>query len=84
MLDNPSASELSTILACVGLSNNFSALKALSTEGIQKSHMKLHAKNIASQAGIEPVHIDEVVDFMISIDKINSNTAKHYMESKKL
>lgn len=84
ILDNPSASELSMIMACAGLSNNLSALKTLSTDGIQRSHMKLHAKNVASQAGIEPMYIDEVVDFMISVGTININTANQFLESKKL
>lgn len=43
--------ELSMVMAAVGLANNFAALKALSTVGIQKGHMKLHARNVAVMAG---------------------------------
>lgn len=46
-----SAKELAMVAACVGLANNFAALRALSTVGIQKGHMKLHARNLASTAG---------------------------------
>src|SRR3989344_3582020 len=46
-----SASELAEIIASVGLAQNFAAMKALATEGIQRGHMKLHAKNIAITAG---------------------------------
>jgi hydroxymethylglutaryl-CoA reductase len=46
LLGNPSASELAEIIACVGLAQNLSALRALATEGIQKGHMSLHQKNL--------------------------------------
>ena len=46
-----SARELACVLASAGLAQNFAALRALSTEGIQKGHMKLHANNIAIMAG---------------------------------
>ena len=46
-----SADDLSRIIASVGLAQNFAALRALASEGIQRGHMTLHAKNIAIQAG---------------------------------
>jgi hydroxymethylglutaryl-CoA reductase len=46
MLGNPSARELMKIMACVGLAQNFAAVKALVTSGIQKGHMKMHLTNI--------------------------------------
>jgi hydroxymethylglutaryl-CoA reductase len=46
-----SAEELARIIAAVGLAQNFSAMKALATTGIQKGHMALHAQNIAMMAG---------------------------------
>ncbi len=55
-----SASELACILASVGLAQNFAALRALSTEGIQKGHLKLHAKNIAVMAGAKGDLIDQI------------------------
>jgi hydroxymethylglutaryl-CoA reductase len=46
-----SADELGRIMAAVGLAQNFAALRALATEGIQRGHMTLHARNVAIQAG---------------------------------
>lgn len=55
--------ELAMIAACVGLANNFAALSALATEGIQKGHMKLHARNIAMYAGAStPEEIEKVAE----------------------
>ena len=44
MLGNPNAGRLAEIMASVGLCQNFSALRALCTDGIQKGHMKLHSR----------------------------------------
>lgn len=52
ILGNPRASELSEIVASVGLAQNLSALKALATEGIQKGHMGLHQKNIRERQSL--------------------------------
>ncbi len=49
MLQNPSAEELMQITASAGLAQNFAALRALTTTGIQKGHMKLHLNNIIKQ-----------------------------------
>jgi len=51
MLNNPHASQLMEIVACVGLAQNFSAVKSLVTTGIQKGHMKMHLLNILNQLG---------------------------------
>ena len=49
ILQNPSAEELMKIIAVAGLSQNFAALKALTTTGIQQGHMKMHLMNILNQ-----------------------------------
>jgi hydroxymethylglutaryl-CoA reductase len=54
------ANDLARIIASVGLAQNFGALRALATVGIQEGHMKLHAKNIAVQAGATKEEIDAV------------------------
>ena len=54
ILQNPRAQELASIMAAVGLAQNMGALRALSTEGIQKGHMRMHARNIANQVGASP------------------------------
>ncbi len=59
------ASELSRIAMAVGLAQNLSAILALSTEGIQRGHMSLHARNIATVAGAAPAQVDAIVGEMI-------------------
>ena len=51
LLENPSAKELMQIIAVAGLAQNFAALRALTTTGIQKGHMKMHLTNIIKQLG---------------------------------
>lgn len=51
LLGNPSAKELMSILAVIGLAQNFAALRSLVTTGIQKGHMKMHLMNILNQLG---------------------------------
>lgn len=55
------ANELGQAMAVVGLAQNLGAMRALATEGIQRGHMKLHAKNLAVTAGATPEILDEVV-----------------------
>jgi hydroxymethylglutaryl-CoA reductase len=70
------AAELGEILAAVGLAQNFAALRALSTEGIQKGHMKLHARNLAVMAGAPPNLIEEVTKRISEEKKIRLDMAK--------
>jgi len=63
------ASELGMVMACVGLSNNLAALSALSTEGIQRGHMRLHARNIASYAGAKTPEEMEAVAAILSRER---------------
>ena len=49
MLQKPSAPELMQIIATAGLAQNFAALRALTTSGIQEGHMKMHLMNILNQ-----------------------------------
>jgi len=75
-----SAQELSCILAATGLAQNYSAIRALATEGIQKGHMRLHARNLAAAAGAKPEQIDEIVQKMIKEKKISLDKAKELLE----
>ncbi|KAJ3329274.1 hypothetical protein HDU91_003901, partial [Kappamyces sp. JEL0680] len=84
LLGNPSSTELAQILASVGLAQNFAALRALCTEGIQKGHMSLHAQNIAIAAGAPRHTIAECVQYMIETGKIHQNGAKEYLDAHKL
>ena len=60
IMNTTTAEKLARVIAAVGLAQNFSALKALATTGIQKGHMALHAKNIAVMAGAAGPDIDTV------------------------
>ncbi|MEM3803061.1 MAG: hydroxymethylglutaryl-CoA reductase, degradative [Conexivisphaerales archaeon] len=55
------AQELAQVMASVGLAQNLAALRALAVEGINRGHMKLHARNLAILAGATPDMVDEVV-----------------------
>lgn len=70
------ARELSEIIAAVGLAQNFAALKALSTEGIQRGHMSLHARNIAVMAGAKDNEIDKIAEIMVDEKRIRLERAK--------
>jgi hydroxymethylglutaryl-CoA reductase len=85
-----SADDLSRIIAAVGLCQNFAALRALASEGIQRGHMSLHAKNVAVQAGAKcdmieivaarmaaerRISVDRAVELMAELDKKAKETA---------
>ena len=75
-----SAQELSQVLASVGLAQNFGALRALATEGIQRGHMGLHARNIAATAGARPDEVERVVARLIAEHAIRIDRAKEILE----
>lgn len=79
-LGNPSAKSLASIIAAVGLSQNFSAIRAIVTVGIQKGHMSLHARSVAKQVGANASEIDELVDLLKKEDKINPDRALILLE----
>ena len=84
ILDISSSQELAMIIAAAGLAQNFSAIRALSDEGIQKGHMKLHSKNIvkiAAGEGASNEQIEEVSKQMIKEGRISVSRAKEIMES---
>jgi hydroxymethylglutaryl-CoA reductase len=68
--------ELAEILASVGLAQSFAAMKALSTEGIQRGHMRLHARNIAMSAGATGEAVDRITLKMIEEGNISFSRAK--------
>ncbi len=73
------ARELAEIAVSLGLAQNFAAVFALSTVGIQKGHMSLHAKNIAVMAGAKDNEIDVVADKMIKEGKIKLDRAEEIL-----
>ena len=75
-----SAKELACVIAATGLAQNFSAIRALASEGIQKGHMRLHAKNIAAAAGVKSDKIDEVTKRMIKEGNVSVHRAKELLK----
>ncbi|KAF9976535.1 hypothetical protein BGZ73_008371 [Actinomortierella ambigua] len=80
----PDSKQLAMAMVSVGLAQNFAALRALVTEGIQRGHMALHARNIAISAGTPPASVEEVAAYMIDTGKIRVGVAKSYMEKRRL
>ncbi len=70
-----SARELREIMAAVGLANNLAALRALATEGIQRGHLKLHARNIAVTAGASGELVDIVSRRMVEEGMVSYDRA---------
>lgn len=75
-----SASELACVIASAGLAQNLAAIRALSTEGIQKGHMKLHAKNIAVAAGATGKLVDIVSETMYKQSEISLDSARRILQ----
>ncbi len=70
-----SAQEFAGIVAAVGLAQNLAALKALSTEGIQRGHMSLHAKQMAAAAGAQGALADKIAAQMVRENRISASYA---------
>lgn len=76
VLQVQTASELARTIAAVGLAQNFSAMKALATTGIQKGHMALHAQNIAMMAGAVGDEIDRVARSLVEQAAVRLDVAE--------
>lgn len=81
IMGQPSAKELTRILAAIGLGQNLAAIKALVTVGIQKGHMALQARSLAMAVGAKGKMIDQVVEELKKSKNINSKTAKEILDS---
>jgi hydroxymethylglutaryl-CoA reductase len=71
-----SARQLSEIIAAVGLAQNFAAMRALATEGIQRGHMRMHARQLAAAAGAQGIQVGQVAQQMIDENNIRLERAK--------
>lgn len=80
LLGTASAKELAEVMAAVGLAQNLAALKALSTEGIQPGHMRLHARSVAVAAGASEDNFDEVVEKLVASGDIKVWKAQKIIE----
>ena len=75
-----SANEFAEVLAAVGLAQNLGALRALASEGIQRGHMSLHARNIAVNAGAQGELVDLVAERMVKERRVRVDRAKEILE----
>ncbi|MEP0519226.1 MAG: hydroxymethylglutaryl-CoA reductase, degradative [Hyphomicrobiales bacterium] len=75
-----SANQLATVIAAVGLAQNMAALRALSTEGIQRGHMALHARNIAIAAGATGENINHISRKLTEKGDVTTDAAKRLLE----
>jgi hydroxymethylglutaryl-CoA reductase len=81
ILGTGSAKELAEVMAAVGLAQNLAALKALSTEGIQPGHMRLHARSVAVAAGANEDQFEEVVERLVASGDIKVWKAQKIIET---
>lgn len=79
ILQVQSARQLAEIMGAVGLAQNLAALRALATEGIQRGHMALHARNVAITAGAKEEEINKIVEQMVAEKKIRIDRARELL-----
>jgi len=73
------ATELSQVICAVGLCQNLGALRALASEGIQRGHMGLHARNLAVQAGANKSEIDQVAEMLKRSGQVRADMAEKFL-----
>jgi len=83
MMGIESAEQLARVIVAVGLAQNMAALRVLSTEGVQRGHMELHARNIVIQAGVVAQAWDWVIDQMVRERDVRVDRAKTLYEEWK-
>ena len=71
-----SSGELAGVMAAAGLAQNFGAMRALATVGIQRGHMRLHARNVAAAAGVPPDMIERIAGEMAEEGNISAERAR--------
>ena len=75
-----SGPELATVFGALGLVQNFAVLRALGTEGLQRGHMSLHARNIAMMAGATGQLVDKLADKLIEKGTVRLNVAQELLK----
>jgi hydroxymethylglutaryl-CoA reductase len=83
MLGVRSAAELAEIIVSVGLAQNLAALRALATEGIQRGHMNLHARQVAIAAGAQGEMIEQVAKQLVEEKNVRIDRAEQLMAEHK-
>ena len=74
------ATELGHVIASVGLAQNLAALRALASEGIQKGHMALHARNVAATAGARGDQVDIIAEKLVKEKNVKVERAKELLD----
>ena len=74
------AAELAEIIVSVGLAQNLAALRALATEGIQRGHMSLHAKQVAIAAGAQGEQVDQLAEQLVAEKTVRIDRAGEILE----
>ena len=80
LLCNPDAKTLASIVVSVGLAQNFAALKALVSTGIQKGHMKLQARSLALLAGADKDEVSHVTEMLLLEKHMNLSAAENILK----
>jgi hydroxymethylglutaryl-CoA reductase len=84
ILGQPSARALAEIIVAVGLAQNLAAIWALATEGIQRGHMRLHARQVALAAGAQGPQVQPIADQLVAEGKINEVRAKELVAEQQV
>ncbi len=79
ILGSPNARTLAEIMVSVGLAQNFAAIRALGTEGIQQGHMRLHARQVAMAAGAQGSQVQAIADQLAAEGVIREDRAKELL-----
>ena len=80
LLGVETGTELAQVMAAVGLAQNFSALRALATEGVQAGHMNLHARSVVKAAGVPVEMFQQVLERLVRSGEIKLWKAKEILE----
>ncbi len=80
ILGQPHARRLAEIMVAVGLAQNLAAIRALASEGIQRGHMRLHARQVALAAGAKESQVQEIADKLVALGHIRVETARELID----
>ncbi len=83
LMDVSTASQLAEIVVSVGLAQNLAALRALATEGIQRGHMSLHARQVAIAAGAEGQEIERLAQQLVQENTVRIDRAREILDNWK-
>ncbi|RME51339.1 MAG: 3-hydroxy-3-methylglutaryl-CoA reductase, partial [Caldilineae bacterium] len=79
ILGQPTARRLAEIMVAVGLAQNLAAIRALATEGIQRGHMRLHARQVALAAGATGAQVQRIADRLVAEGNIREARARELL-----